>query len=517
MNRKTMVAGLLIATAIAVLVFGAYQLGMNHGISMARQASAPSTPVNAGVMSGAAPAPERKVLYWHDPMVPGHRFDKPGKSPFMDMQLVPVYAEESQSSGVTVNATMTQNLGMRTALVRKGAADAKVEAVGTVVQNERATVVVQSRVSGYVEKLFVRATLDPVAKGQPLVTIFAPEWSGALSEYLSLRKANIDPKIVAAARERLRLLSIPDDVIERSQRDGTAQSRFTLAAPISGVVAELGVREGVMVQPGMALFRIVDLSSVWVEANIGEMQAAEIREGAAAVAKTDAYPGRSFSGKVSAILPQVDAATRTLRARLEVRNPGTVLKPGMFVSVVLGTSATPHVLLVPQEAVIATGKRNVVIVAADDNRFVPVDVTLGRSVGSDVEVKSGLSEGQRVVTSGQFLIDSEASLKSALSRLESGAIGDKAPSSGAPVAAASGSGYQSEGNVEEVGAEEVTLSHEPIPALKWPSMTMGFKNPPSGPPAGLKPGDRVKFEFVQSGDAYRLTRIERLPIAGSKP
>jgi Cu(I)/Ag(I) efflux system membrane fusion protein len=135
----------------------------------------------------------------------------------------------------------------------------------------------------------------------------------------------------------------------------------------------------------------------------------------------------------------LDAATRTLRARLEVKNPGTVLKPGMFVSVALGTSATQHVLLVPQEAVIATGKRNVVIVAADNNRFVPVDVTLGRAVGSDVEVKSGLSEGQRVVTSGQFLIDSEASLKSTLSRLESGATGDKSPSSGAPVAAASGS------------------------------------------------------------------------------
>jgi Cu(I)/Ag(I) efflux system membrane fusion protein len=294
------------------------------------------------------------------------------------------------------------------------------EAVGTVAQNERATVVVQSRVSGYVEKLYVRATLDPVAKGQPLVTIFAPEWSGALSEYLALRKADIDPGIVSAARERLRLLSIPDDVVERSQREGAAQSRFTLTAPISGVVAELGVREGAMVQPGMALFRIVDLSSVWVEANVPEMQAADIREGAPAQVRTNAYPGQTFSGRVGAILPQVDPATRTLRARLDVKNPGTMLKPGMFVSVTLGPARAPQqVLLVPQEAVIATGRRNIVIVAADNNRFAPVEVTLGRPFGADVELKSGVAEGQRVVTSGQFLIDSEASLKSALSRLES--------------------------------------------------------------------------------------------------
>ncbi len=238
---------------------------------------------------------------------------------------------------MSVNPGMAQNLGIRTALVRKASAATSIEAVGTVMQNERATVVVQSRVSGYVEKLFVRATLDPVAKGQPLVTIFAPEWSGALSEYLALRKANIDPAIVSAARERLRLLSIPDDVVERSMRDGVAQSRFTLTSPISGVVAELGVREGVMVQPGMALFRIVDLSTVWVEASVPEAQAAQVREGAPAQARSDAYPGQTFSGKVSAILPQIDAATRTLRVRIELKNPGTVLKPGMFVSVALGS------------------------------------------------------------------------------------------------------------------------------------------------------------------------------------
>jgi Cu(I)/Ag(I) efflux system membrane fusion protein len=234
---------------------------------------------------------------------------------------------------------------------------------------------------------------------------------------MALRKSNIDPAIVSAARERLRLQSIPDDVVERSVREGVAQSRFTLTSPIAGVVAELGVRDGIMVQPGMALFRIVDLSTVWVEANVPEAQAAQVRDGAPAQARSDAYPGRIFGGKVGAILPQLDVATRTLRVRIELGNPGTILKPGMFVNVALGASAPASALVVPQEAVIATGRRNVVIIADDNNRFVPVEVTLGRPVEADVEIKSGLADGQRVVTSGQFLIDSEASLKSALSRL----------------------------------------------------------------------------------------------------
>jgi Cu(I)/Ag(I) efflux system membrane fusion protein len=338
------------------------------------------------------------------------------------------------------------------------------------------------------------------------VTIFAPDWSGALTEYLGLRSANLDPAIVSAARERLRLLSIPDDVVARSEREGAAQSRFTLASPIAGVVGELGTREGAMVQPGMALFRIVDLSSVWVETNVPEAQAAQVRVGANAEVKAEAYPGKAFAGKVGAILPQVDAATRTLRARIELRNPGTVLKPGMFVSVSLRSGEGGDVLLVPQEAVIATGKRTVVIVAGDDNRFIPVEVTLGRPAGSTVEVRTGLDEGQRVVTSGQFLIDSEASLKSTLSRLEAGTS-----------AAAPAGTYRSEGRVERIGKEEVTLSHEPIPALKWPAMTMGFRNPAAGLPSGLKVGDRVRFEFVERQGGYQLTNVERIPGPGSKP
>src|SRR5581483_2506801 len=219
------------------------------------------------------------------------------------------------------------------------------------------------------------------------------------------------------ARARLRLLSIPDETVARVEREGVAESRFTLAAPMGGVVVELGVREGAQVQPGMPLFRIVDLSSVWVEANVPEAQSSALRVGAIAQAQTDAYPDRKFEGIMTAILPQVDAATRTVRARVELRNPGLVLKPGMFVRVAMHLPQPAPVLLVPQEAIIATGQRNVVVVAQEANRFDPVEVTLGRPVGSDIEVMRGLVEGQKVVTSSQFLIDSEASLRSALPRL----------------------------------------------------------------------------------------------------
>lgn len=485
------------AVVVGTAAYVAYRAGMNDGMAMTQ--ASPAAPT--------APAPtERKVLYWHDPMVPGQRFDKPGKSPFMDMQLVPVYADEAPGAGVSVDSAMTQNLGVRTALVRLGTAAANVEAVGTVTQNERATVVVQSRVAGYAEKLFVRATLDPVAKGQPLVTIFAPDWAAALTEYAGLRSANVDPALVRAARERLRFLSIPDEVVAQAERDGVVQSRFTLTAPLSGIVAELGVRDGVMVQPGMMLFRIVDLSSVWVEANVPEAQAAQARVGAPATVRAEAYPERTFAGKVGAILPQVDAATRTLRARIEVGNPGTALKPGMFVRVALGSVASAPALLVPQEAVIATGKRNVVIVAGEGNRFEPVEVSLGRPAGNDVEIKAGLAEGQRVVTSGQFLIDSEASLKSALSRLEGTPSGSQA---------AAGAAYEAQGRIESIARDEIMLSHGEVPALKWPPMTMAFKAPAAGLPAGVKPGDEVSFEFVRRGDAWQLTRVA--PAGGGKP
>jgi Cu(I)/Ag(I) efflux system membrane fusion protein len=471
---------------------------MNAGTAPVPVASAPQA-------TKVDPANGRRVLYWHDPMSPGSRFDKPGKSPFMDMQLVPVYADEAMGAGVTVSPAVAQSLGMRTALVRRADLSAQVDTVGVVTQNERATQVVQSRVTGYIEKLHVRAVLDPVRKDQPLATLYAPEWASALEEYLGVRKANVGAALVDAARARLRLLSIPDDVVERSEQSGNAQSRFTLMAPVAGVVAELGIREGAMVSPGMTLFRIVDLGSVWVIADVPEAMSSQVRVGSAAEVQV-AGVSSPIAGKLSAILPDVDLVTRTVKGRIELRNPGLALKPGMFVRITLRPPNASQALLIPQEAVIVTGRRSVVIVVEESGTYRPVDVRLGRESGGEVEILSGLSEGQRVLSSGQFLLDSEASLKSGLGRLENG----KASKPAAPAT------HAGQGTVKSIAPGEIAIAHGPIASLKWGAMTMTFKSPPGGLSGGLTVGEQVRFEFVQQGDDYVLQTIQR-QTAGARP
>lgn len=485
----------------AVIAVGSYQLGTRHSGAM---------PASDGTSTAAMsdvkldPKTGRPVLYWHDPMVPATKFDKPGKSPFMDMQLVPVYADEATGNGVSVASGVAQNLGIRTAIVRKADMQSRLEAVGVITQNERGTEVVQSRVSGYIEKLQVRAAFDPVRKGQALATIYAPEWASALEEYLGIRRAQAGTMLVDAVRARLRLLSIPDDVVARSEQSGAAQTRFTLTSPTTGVVAELGVRDGAMVSPGMTLFRISDLSTVWAMADVPEAVASQIRVGSSAEIQVTGLQD-PIAGKLSAILPDVDPATRTLKARIELRNPGLMLKPGMFVRVIFKPSSTAQALVIPQEAVIATGKRNVVIVAIAEGKYAPVEVQLGSETGPDVEVKSGLSEGQKVVASGQFLLDSEASLKSGLSRLDTGTTAMATPQM-----------HTGSGKVVAIDKDEVTISHGPIASIQWGAMTMGFKAPKDGLPKDLKPGSQVTFEFSQKGDAYQLERITPT-TGGAKP
>jgi membrane fusion protein, copper/silver efflux system len=360
-----------------------------------------------------------EVLYWHDPMVPGPKFDKPGKSPFMDMQLVPVYASEADDGGkVAISPRTVQNLGIRTAQVEPGTLDMGFSAVGSVSIDERGLTAVQSRVNGYVEKLYVRAQYDSVKTGQPLADIYAPEWLSAQDEYLALKRS-LQPgadALAQAARERLALLGIPEEQIRAIERDGKSDSRITLHAPASGLVWELGVRDGVAVSPGMTLFKLAPLGTVWVNAEVPETQAALIRPGIPVEGQAAAFPDVVFKGKVEALLPDVNSTTRTIKARIVLANPGGLLKPGMFTRLQFG-GHKENGLMVPTEAVIYTGKRKVVIVADGDGRFRPVDVEVGRESGDLTEIHKGLQAGQRVVVSGQFLIDSEASLKTTLDRM----------------------------------------------------------------------------------------------------
>ena len=372
-----------------------------------------STQTVAASAGAASSAGERKVLYWHDPMVPGPRFDKPGKSPFMDMQLVPVYADEANDSGVKVSPAVQQNLGIRQATVRRAEVSSSFDAVGTVQFDERLNVAVQTRVAGYVERLAVRAPMERVRKGQVLATVFAPDWLAPQNEWLALQRAGVTPELVAAARERLRAMSIPAELIRQSEVAGTAQARFTLIAPASGVVAELGVREGAAVAPGTTLFRIAGLEKVWAVAEVPEFQAIRLARGQKVNAVLQADASQTFAGELKEILPQVSASTRTLQARFEVDNRDGRLTPGMLLRLQV-TGPKEMRLLVPAEAVIRTGKRAVVIVRKDTGTFEPREVSVGADLGDELEVTQGLKEGDQVVASGQFLIDSEASLRSAL-------------------------------------------------------------------------------------------------------
>jgi membrane fusion protein, copper/silver efflux system len=369
--------------------------------------------VAAGPAAPGASAGERKILYWHDPMVPGPRFDKPGKSPFMDMELVPVYADEGGDAGVKVSPAIQQNLGIRTAVVKRIEVAPSIDATGTVQFDERLNVAVQTRVAGYVERLSVRAAMERVRKGQALATVFAPDWLAPQNEWLALMRAGVSPDIVAAARDRMRAMSIPESLIRQSQESGMAQARFTLVAPVSGVVAELGVREGVAVSAGTTLFRIAGLEKVWAVAEVPEAQALGLARGQKIKAVLQADASHTFTGELNEILPQVSPSTRTLQARFEVDNSNGRLMPGML----LRLQVSGHLgarLVVPAEAVIRTGSRAVAIVRNDSGSFEPRDVRLGADLGDDLEVLEGMSAGEQVVASGQFLIDSEARLKSVL-------------------------------------------------------------------------------------------------------
>ena len=497
MNARSTILTAVLAVVAAVGGYGLYRLGVMHGSQTATSASVSRIVARAPQKAGDIdPSTGKKVLYWHDPMVPGQKFDKPGKSPFMDMQLTPVYAGGDNDEGkVAISPRVQQNLGVRTAEVTKGRINPVVEAVGSVAYNERDVAVVQARSNGFIERLYVRAPLDRVGRGQPLAELYVPDWVAAQEEFLSAKRISAQPSakgldtIVEAARQRMRLAGMTEDQIRRVESTGTVQARTMLVAPIAGVVGELMAREGMTAMAGAPLYRINGLSTVWVNAEVPESLAMQVRPGAAVEARTAASP-ETFKGNVGAILPEINPATRTIKARIELANPRGQLVPGMFVTLNLAPVASKEVLLVPSEAVIQTGKRNVVIVAAGDGNFTAADVDVGLDRDGRIEIRKGVEAGQKVVVSGQFLVDSEASLKGALARMQA-----ESASAGPGTVAKT---HRAEGKVENISKDEITISHGPVASLQWGPMTMGFKLPHGGLPKGVEVGSNVTFEFGQS-------------------
>jgi len=446
----------------------------------------------------------RKVLYWYDPMVPSQHFDKPGKSPFMDMQLVPKYADEGPGeAGIAVDPTRTQNLGLRVVVAQTGTLGSALTATGSIDFNQRDVAVVQSRAAGFVQRVYARAPGDVIGAGAPLADLLVPEWAGAQAEYLAVRRTG-DASLIRAARQRLALLGMPAGMIAAVDRSGRPHNVITISSPIAGTIKNLGVRQGMTVSAGETLAEVNGLGTVWLNAAVPEAMAGQLRPGQSATATLAAYPGEHFAGRVAAILPAVQADSRTLTVRIELPNRAARLKPGMFANVDFGGSPR-SALLVPSEAVIRTGRRTLVMLALDKGRYQPAEVQTGHTSGGQTEILAGLSEGEKVVASGQFLIDSEASLSGVQARPISAQTAVRLPQ-----AAAKAGAYATIGRLNKIDAGSITFSHQPVPALQWPAMTMTFRLSSPTLARGYKVGDRVRFSFDQlpSGPTVRTLARE---------
>ncbi len=505
MNRnKLKQAGVLVLVAA---------LAGSAGVWWARRDAGAMKPTG---MPASNSSETKKPLYWYDPMVPQQHFDAPGKSPFMDMQLVPKYADDNSQAGdapgVSIDGATAQNLGMRLATVTRGTVGSNIAASGVLAFNERDVAIVQAKRAGFVERVFARAPGDVIAAGAPLANVLVPEWAGVQQEFLALLSFG-DPALIKAGRTRLRLAGMSEAMIRRVEQRHQPEAVSTITSPMGGVIQTLDVRAGMTLSPGQTLARINGLGTVWLDVAVPEAQTGGVRVGQHVSAILPAYPGESFTGKVSTILPEASLATRSVRVRVEFPNRGARLKPGMTAQVSIAAGATQSLLRVPSEALIRTGKRTLVMVAEKAGRYRPVEVTTGAESGEFTAITGGLQEGQQVVVSGQFLLDSEASL-TGLATAPAPQIPAVAP---APQMPATGSApktpavplHSSEGQIVELSKTEVTIKHGPFKTLNMPGMTMSFPFARPQLAQSLKVGDRVQFAVRESDDGLIVERIQK--------
>ncbi|CAM8659204.1 MAG: efflux transporter periplasmic adaptor subunit [Curvibacter sp. RIFCSPHIGHO2_12_FULL_63_18] len=498
MNTQNLQKNLTL-TAIGLLILG---LGVAGGVWWAKRSSSMASAVTESAKS------ERKVLYWYDPMKPDAKFDKPGPSPFMDMQLVARYADEgaADTGALTISTRASQSLGMRLATVTQQDLSSTVEVAGTLQLSERDVSIVQARTSGFVERVYARAPGDVVPAGSPLADVLNPDWVGAQQEFLAV-KAMGDAALTQAARQRLTLLGMPPTLIQRVNDSNRTLPVTTITAPTAGVLSELMVRQGMSLSPGMTLARITGLGTVWLELALPQAQASNLEIGQVVEARLTAAPETVLKGRVASVLAETNSDTRTLRVRVELPNPGQKLRAGMLATATLYGSSE-SVLLVPSDAVIRTGKRALVYLAEEGGQFKPVDVQIGAEHDGQLVIRQGLSAGQKVVASGQFLLDSEASMRGIATQSS-----PPAESMAAPAASMDkGAVFETSGVIEELDASNIKLRHQAVPALKWPAMTMGFKRAKDLQSSGFKVGDTVQFQFKATGDEYEVVTLK-----GAKP
>lgn len=452
---------------------------------------------------------ERRVLFYRNPMNPAITSPVPAKDS-MGMDYVPVYADATaaaEGGTVRIDPAIVQNLGVRTEPVMRGMLARQIDAVGAVAYDEGLVAHIHTRSEGWIESLYVHTEGERVGAGDVLFEIYSPQLNSAQDELLqALRIGQAD--LIEASRERLRLFGVDDAQIRALERSRKATARIAVRAPQDGVVTQLNARHGMYVKPDMEVMALTDTSSVWVLAEIPERQAAWVAEGQAAEVRLPATPGEAFDCSVEFVYPELEAKTRTLRARLRFDNPGDRLKPGMYANVRIFAGPKHAALSVPQQALIRGGRTDRVILALGDGRFRAVDVVAGMESGGRVEIRAGLKEGDKVVVSGQFLIDSEANIQASALRMQSAEAAEAKPEAAQPAQTVNG-----EGTVTAVMADHhmLTIDHAPIEALGWPAMAMDFNVAEGVDLAGIEVGERIHFSLEQGADgAYRIVGIHEM-------
>jgi Cu(I)/Ag(I) efflux system membrane fusion protein len=370
---------------------------------------------------------EKNIIYWVAPMDANYRRDKPGKSP-MGMDLVPVYGDgqganqDDEFPTVKVDASTAQNMGIRTHTVARGILNQTFRTIGRIQYNENSLQHVHPRASGWVEKAHIRAEGDRVKKGQVLLEYYAPDLVAAQQDYLLSKKSSGrysgtgSASLLSSAKQRLALLNIPPWVISKLDSSEEIRNRIPVLSPQEGVVLAMGIRDGMYVTPETEMYSIVDLSSVWVIVDIFEDQMSWIKAGDRARITVEGLPGEEWNGVVDYIYPELDPSTRTVKVRLKFDTPEKKLKPNMFSRVSIITQSK-ETLNVPAEAVIYYADKARVIKQNYKGAFQPVEVSLGIHSGGNIEILKGLEEGDNVVISGQFLLDSESNLQASFRRL----------------------------------------------------------------------------------------------------
>ena len=515
---KSVLKPVLIVSVVTVALAAGYYTGQQSSsghaghpvLSLDARAAGDAAPASSPATTAAAPG-ERVILYYRNPMGLPDTSPEPKKDS-MGMDYIPVYADEQGDDvgTVRVSPARLQSLGVRTAPVERRALDAALRAVGRIELDERRIHDVSPRFEGWIERLHVNATGDLVRKGQPLFTVYSPELASArqelaIAEQLRARAGEADPaaregaqRLAEAARARLRNWQVGGG------SGGTGGNSVVFSAPADGIVLEKAALEGMRFTPGMPVYRIADLSAVWVLADVYEQDLARIAPGQPARVGIDAYPGRSFDARITYIYPTLNAATRTTPVRLELANAEGLLRPGMFAHVELVTGGDTTRLSVPASAIIDDGQRRIVLVAEGEGRFRPQLVETGLRDRDHVEVLSGLEGDERVVVSANFLIDAESNLQAALAN-----FGEGDPETGP-------ARFETRGAFEDFFDDSgtVMMRHEAIPALSWPAMSMEFGLDDPALVEGLAPGTPIRFAFEDRGDGEFVV-VEIEPEANS--